>query len=72
MSRKKIATTTAAAAVAVAAAVRPAVGPRWQFSLAMSSAMVANNVPVEVGSIVRVPINQVLIMWIKMLDRGCC
>jgi hypothetical protein len=38
----------------------------------VSSAMSGNNVPVKIGCIVRVPINQVLIMWIKMLDRGSC
>jgi len=59
-------------AVVVAVAVRPA----GRFPVAVftivSSAMSGNNVPVKIGCIVRVPINQVLIMWIKMLDRGSC
>lgn len=58
--------------VLVTTAVRPAEPfPVAVFTI-VSSAMSGNSSAVKTGSIVRVPTNQLLIMWIKMLDRGCC
>lgn len=53
-------------------AVRPAEQFLVAFLTSVSSAMFDKNPAVETGCIVRVPPNQLLIMWIKMLDRGCC